>query len=223
MINRFKHLYCKRPRLVIVIAFFLINIIGYTIYAIIGSKYYAENWHTIKLENVHASIPLRMWDPDNDEVYISDHMFRITDNDGNYIIYATQLELYDTDDEKYGIFYAVDDGLINYDSEYQLCKGIKNSSDVLANVLSTKADYKHGMGDPPYYFYMIKGEAGGEFSGYNTYISTSKRRLYPDKRFIFVLLYKDPEQLSQKEEDKMWQWYISEYNGWSKIIGSDNP
>ena len=188
-----------------VLLFVLVVFVVYGIYSVISFNNDKDYYHYISLENITCAIPLRMWHPDEDDVFISDHMFRITDNEGDYIIYASQLEQYDADDEQNGLFYRFDEKLLNYYSDYQVCNGIKESSDVLENVVDTDVITKNGK-NPPYVFYRIQGEAGGQYAGYNTYISTSKFRDY-DVRFVFILLYRDPEELSDREMSDMWEHY----------------
>ncbi|MCR5602613.1 MAG: hypothetical protein K6G27_02790 [Lachnospiraceae bacterium] len=64
---------------------------------------YEKYYHGILLENASCIIPKRMWNPDNDDIFMSGHIFKITSQSGDYIIYGSQLEKYDEDDEKEGL------------------------------------------------------------------------------------------------------------------------
>lgn len=192
---------------IIIVAIIAVWIVGTIIYVVISYNNAMKTYHYIELDNASCVIPLRMWKPDEDEIYTSKHMFRITDKEKNYIIYASQLEQYDQDDEQYGLFYRFDEGLLDYESDTQAYMGIKNSSDILERVTETRVHTKN-INDPPYVQYRILGEAGGEYEGYKTYIATSKAR-DNDVRFVFILLYRDPESLSEKEMYDMWFHYLT--------------
>ena len=80
---------------------------------------------------------------------------------------------------------------MNYDSEYQLWKLIKQYSDILEDVTET---HKYSRSD--FAHYGVYGKAGGKYIGYNTYIATA---IIYDMSFVEVILYKEPEYLSEIE------------------------
>lgn len=190
-------------KITIIAAVFGAVLFVWLIISIASYKAYKEDFYGISLKNVHCSIPKRMWKPDEDDMYMSEHMFRITDKELNYIIYASQLEMYDKDDEKYGLFKELDDRLLNYDSSGQILSGIQSGSDLLKGTVKVSKETKN-VDNPPYLYCRFLGEAGGKYEGYKAYVTTSKNREF-DVRYFFVLLYRAPEALSEEEINEMWR------------------
>ena len=62
-------------------------VIFFACYEFVSWHFVEKNYHKIHLENASCRIPKRMWNPEEDSVYMSSHMFSITDKEENYIIY----------------------------------------------------------------------------------------------------------------------------------------
>ena len=94
---------------------------------------YEKNYHGILLENASCIIPKRMWNPDNDDIFMSGHNFKITSQSGDYIIYGSQLEKCDEDDEKEGLINGnVARSLVASDSLNQIREVLRENTSFLS-------------------------------------------------------------------------------------------
>ncbi len=146
----------KKIRYKIIIASLII--IFLIIFEIVSNYMLSNKYHVISLENASCHVPIRMWDPDFDSIYISDHMFNIEDNDGNYVIYGSQLEKYDNEDKQVGIWnVAKEDNFTDFDSIDQLQNMIEESTCLLKSVIDTH-EYSRSI----FNTYRIIGVAGDQ-------------------------------------------------------------
>ncbi len=168
------------------------------IFVVFSFSDYLVNYHGISLDNVACRIPKRMWDGSDKVKYISDHMFFLENIDETYIVYGSQLEKYDNDDEAYGLLHNFDmDQFLNYSNADQLCMAIQESSDILENVVDIWKTER-----PSYSQYCIKGEPGGDYSDYLTYIVALKKS---NMSFVEIILYKKPESLLNVEQRNLYK------------------
>lgn len=145
-----------------------------------------------------------MWHPDSDDVFISDHMFSIVDDEKEYYIYGSQLEQWDSTDEQLGLLKNYDPVKgINYDTEKDFCDSLKEVSDAVDSVTETGRIRKLSNK-----MYSISGRGRGEFKDYHTYIVS-----YFGHGVIYVemILYKDPEYLTEKEKRDVFSYLIFDY------------
>lgn len=163
------------------------------IQCIISYRNYFANYHGFMLENASCSIPIRMWNPEEDEIYISDHMFCVTDKEKDYFILGAQLEKVGSEDESHVPFpIAFDSGFLEYSSLYSLENLVKNNTDVLRDVTS-HGEYRR----PSFYQYYICGKPQEDYSDYETYIVTLNQE---GMRFIGIMVYKNTFALTEKEK-----------------------
>ncbi len=179
----------KKTRYKIIFAFIIVLVL--IIFELVSNYMLYKKYHVISLENASCHIPIRMWEPDSDRIYIADHMFNIEDNDGNYFIYGSQLEKYDNEDKQVGIWNVENDDFTDFDSIDKLQNMIEESTCLLKSVTDTH-EYSRSI----FNTYSITGVADGKYDGYNSFISVLKQN---DMCFIEVIVYRDPECLSVKE------------------------
>lgn len=159
---------------------------------IISTYRFHRSYQSISLVNASCLVPKRMWNPDSDEILISDHCFTIADADGKYLIYGSQLESYDAADEEAG-FLVLGDGtdFSDFETIYQLKEAIKENSDLLETVTSS---YEYSRST--FNSYRFVGTAGGDFAGYRSYVAVLRQN---GMCFLEAILYREPEDLSEKE------------------------
>lgn len=175
------------------------------LYLVISFLDFYYNYLAITLDNIAFRIPKRMWNVDGDNNYSSDHMFCVINKENKYLVYVSQLEKYDKDDEIYGLLNDCDeDAFLHYNDVDQLCTTISNCSDVLGSVTNVWKTEK-----PSYIQYCIFGEGKGKYKDYTTYIASSRN----DKTsFIEVILCKDPESLTYKEKREIYKYVNNLYD-----------
>ncbi len=187
----------------------LILVISCIIIEVTYTRAFNSKYHCVFLENASCQVPKRMWRPEEDYIYISNHMFYIVDDKSNYIIYGSQLEKFDDEDIKTGMFNTEDNSeLINVDSINQLQKLIKENSSLLYYI----TDYDE-YSRSTFNSYRISGIAEGKYKGYKSYISALKQY---DMFFLEVILYREPETLSYKEMKELMlniNWHKSTETG----------
>ena len=170
-------------------------------YTIFGNLFFGfyYNYLAITLDNIAFRIPKRMWNVDGENNYSSDHMFCVINKENKYLVYGSQLEKYDKDDEIYGLLNDYDeDAFLHYNDVDQLCTTISNCSDVLGSVTNVWKTEK-----PSYIQYCIFGEGKGKYKDYTSYIASWRN----DKTsFIEVILCKDPESLTYKEKREIYKY-----------------
>ena len=175
------------PLIIIMVIVFL------GLYCVVSYNYFYAHYYGICLENASCRIPKRMWNPEEDQVYVSDHMFSIVGKEQDYIIYGGQLEKYNGEDESHNPFFSeLDPDFLEYDNLGSLEKTIKNNSDVLNRVIKN-GEYNR----PSFDQYYIEGQPNELFEGYDTYIVVMNEE---DMRFIEIILYRDPFSLTEKEK-----------------------
>ncbi|MCR4808181.1 MAG: hypothetical protein K5857_10985 [Lachnospiraceae bacterium] len=200
----------KRKNKAAVFVFIVIVLILVLIQCVISYRNYFANYHGFMLKNASCSIPIRMWNPEEDEIYISDHMFSVTDKEKEYLILGVQLENIESEDESQVPFPIVfDPGFLKYSSLYSLENLVKNNSDVLQDV-TAHGEYER----PSFYQYYICGKAKNDYSDYETYIVTLNQE---EIRFIGIIMYKDSVALTEKEKK-----YIFENCNYKSSIKAGN-
>lgn len=151
------------------------------------------------MEDAACRIPKRMWNPEKDIVYVSDHMFYIEDDDMEYIIYGGQLEKISSEDEKYNPFFLSFDkrSLKNYTLE-SLELLIKENTDLI-EIIVDKGQYIR----PSFSQYYIYGLPGERYEGYETYIVAMNEK---NMRFIEIILFKDTTALTEREKYEIFKY-----------------
>lgn len=150
------------------------------------------------MENAACRIPKRMWNPKEDEIYISNHMFSIVDKEKEYIIYGGQLEKYNYEDEKYNPFFSeLANDFLEYSSLNSFETTIKNT-EVIQNVIRD-GEYIR----PSFQQYYIEGEPKEKYKGYKTYIVAMNEE---KMRFVEIILYKESFSLSEKEKQDIFKY-----------------
>ena len=159
---------------------------------------FVNNYHGIRLENAASRIPIRMWNPNEDYIYISENMYSIIDKDGQYIIFGGQLERINSEDEKHTPFlFVFDPEFLEYNSTYSLGNLLEKNTDILQDVEESGEDFRYS-----YKRYYIGGKPKEEYEGYETYVVAKNEE---EMRFIQVILYKESMALSETEKHEMFR------------------
>ena len=157
---------------------------------------YEENYHSISLENASCIIPKRMWNPDSDDIFMAGHIFKITSRSGNYIIYGSQLEKYNEEDEKEGLINSsIARELVDSGSLIQTQELLRNNTCFLASITDSY-EYSRSI----FNSYRMIGKADDKYKGYSSYVAILKQN---EMCFIEVIMFRDPEYLSEKEIQKI--------------------
>ncbi|MCR4808186.1 MAG: hypothetical protein K5857_11010 [Lachnospiraceae bacterium] len=186
----------KRKNKAAVFVFIVIVLILVLIQCVISYRRFIENYHGISLKNASCRIPIRMWNPDEDEIYISENMYSIIDKDGQYIVFGCQLERITSEDEKHTPFPIVfNPEFLDYNSTYKLGKLFNENTDILQEVEVSGEDSRYS-----YNRYYISGRPKEEYEGYETYIVAKNEG---DVRFVQAVLYKESMALSEDEKHEI--------------------
>ena len=174
----------------------VVLIVVVVVVELISSFSFSRHYHAISLSNASCIIPIRMWSPDEDDVSVSDHSFKIKSGSGRYEIYGCQLEQYNEEDKAEGIIDSdIASDLIAAEKLEQIQSVLKNKSSIIKDITHT---YEYSRST--FNSYRIIGNADGDYAGYTCFISILKQY---DMCFIEVILYRDENELSEKEMQKI--------------------
>lgn len=190
----------KISRILLIIGFFIVI----CIYEILSFLYANENYKPFTLENITCRIPKKMWNPEEDNIYISEHMFSIIDKEKDYIIYGSQLEKYNYEDEQYGILNSFDISSLSPPyNELDLQKIINDDPKIIANIYDSGVHKR-----PDFNLYYYDGFGEYEQESYNIYMVAYTGH---EVLFIEIILYTSPYDLSKREKRDIYSYQVFDY------------